>query len=230
MTRPGALSALADLKSSFVEGLTPSARQAILSAATPRRFHSKTVMVEQARLGNHVFLLIFGRARHFFITERGQKIFLNWLVPGDLFGAYAGLVTPIPSLFAAEAVKNCCTLAWDRPTIRKLIAQYPRILDNGLIIATCYLTWFLAAHEALSCHGARQRLGQVLITLAKGIGQKVPHGFQLDVTNEELAYSTNITLFTVSRLMSQWQREGVLRKDRGKILLLSPERLIRRAA
>jgi CRP-like cAMP-binding protein len=181
--------------------------------------------VEQGQTGNQVFLLASGRARHFFITEGGQKILLNWLVPGDLFGAYAGLLRPIPSLFGAETVKDCDALVWDRDAIRSLIARYPRILDNGLSIAGRYLAWFLVAHVALSCHTAQQKLAHVLAGLSKGIGQRVPNGFVLDITNEELAYSANVTLFTVSRFMSRWQRQGILQKSRGKILLSSPQRL-----
>jgi CRP-like cAMP-binding protein len=104
------------------------------------------------------------------------------------------------------------------------------LLDNGLLIATTYFTWFLAAHEALACYPARQRLAQVLVSLAKGIGQKVSDGFELDVTNEELAYSANVNLFTVSRFLNQWQRQGVVVKSRGKVLLRSPERLFVHAA
>jgi CRP-like cAMP-binding protein len=197
----------------------------ILSAAVLRRYPAKTVVVEQGHTGNQVFLLASGRARHFFITEGGQKILLNWLVPGDLFGAYAGLLRPIPSLFGAETVKDCDALVWDRATIRRLMARYPRILDNGLSIAGRYLAWFLAAHVALSCHTAQQKLAHILAGLIKGIGQRVPNGFVLDVTNKELAYSANVALFTVSRFMSRWQRQGILQKSRGKILLRSPERL-----
>jgi CRP/FNR family transcriptional regulator, nitrogen oxide reductase regulator len=214
-----------DLRSRFVEGLSPSEQAVILQAATPRRFSAKSVVVEQGQFGNHLFLLTAGRARHFFVTETGQKILLNWLVPGDIFGAYAGLATPIPSLFGAEAVKDSNVLAWDRATVRRLVTRYPRVLDNGLLIATSYFTWFLAAHVALSCHTAGQRLAQVLVSLAKGIGQKVSDGFELDVTNEELAYSSNVTSFTVSRFLNRWQRQGAVQKSRGKILLRSPERL-----
>ncbi len=36
----------------------------------------------------------------------------------------------------------------------------------------------------------------------------------------------NITPFTVSRVMSEWQCGGILAKKRGKVLLPSPERLL----
>jgi CRP-like cAMP-binding protein len=104
------------------------------------------------------------------------------------------------------------------------------LLDNGLLIAASYLTWLLAAHEALICHPAQQRLAQVLVVLAQRIGQRVSGGVELDVTNEELAHSANVTSFTVSRLMTDWQRQGVVVKDRGKVVLRSPERLFIHAA
>jgi len=53
---------------------------------------------------------------------------------------------------------------------------------------------------------------------------------ELDVTNEELAEAANVTPFTASRLISQWQRRGALVKTRGKILLQSPGNLLLSAA
>lgn len=219
-----------DLRLPFIEGMSPAEREAILNAATPRRLPAKSVVVEQGLPGNHLFLLTIGRARHFFTTDTGEKLLLNWLAPGDIFGAYAGLATHLPSPFGVETVKDCDALAWDRATVRRLVTRYPRLLDNGLLIAASYLTWLLAAHEALICHPAQQRLAQVLVGLGKGIGHRVSGGIELDVTNEELARSANVTLFTVSRLMGDWQRQGAVVKGRGKVVLRSPERLFVHAA
>jgi len=84
---------------------------------------------------------------------------------------------------------------------------------------------YRALHLSLVCHSARQRLATVLVNLATGIGQRVPEGVQLDVNNEELANEANVTHFTASRLMSEWQRNGMLIKRRGKVLLPAPELL-----
>jgi CRP/FNR family transcriptional regulator, nitrogen oxide reductase regulator len=98
-------------------------------------------------------------------------------------------------------------------------------LDNAILIAYDYFSWHLASHVALTCHTARQRLAQALASLAKTIGQHVAGGVELDVTNEEVANAANVTPFTASRLFSAWQRNGVLTKSRGKILLHSLEQL-----
>jgi len=115
-------------------------------------------------------------------------------------------------------------LVWERPTIRGLIAQHPRLLENALVTASDYLAWHLVAHIGLACHTARQRVAQVLVTLARTVGEKAPGGIALRITNEELANAANVT-FTASRLISAWQRNRALVKRRGKVLLLSPERL-----
>jgi CRP-like cAMP-binding protein len=83
-----------------------------------------------------------------------------------------------------------------------------------------------AAYTALVCGSARERFADALVTFASGIGDRVPGGIELDVTSEELANVANVTLFSASRLLSELQREGMLVKCRGKILLRSPERLL----
>ncbi len=134
-------------------------------------------------------------------------------------------------LASTEMLKDSWLLVWDHASIRRLARQYPQLLDNALdIAATDYFASYLAAHEALISHTARQRLASVLGSLAEGIGHGVLGGVELDVTNEELANATNITPFTASRLLNEWQRNGVLVKRRGRLLLRSPEQLFSRNA
>ena len=59
------------------------------------------------------------------------------------------------------------------------------------------------------------------------MGQKVPGGVELQVRNEELSHEANVTIFTVSRLMVEWEKKGLLTKGRGKVVLRLPEELIR---
>jgi CRP-like cAMP-binding protein len=48
--------------------------------------------------------------------------------------------------------------------------------------------------------------------LASGLGRRATEGVELDVRNEELASEVNITIFTASRLLNEWQRKGMLTK------------------
>jgi len=218
------------LKSRFLLGLEKPDLESILTPASHRRLPANSVVQNQGEPANRLFLLISGRARYFYITEEGRKILFLWLRPGDIFGAGALLAQPHSFLVSAETVKDSRVLVWDHATIRSLSERYPRLRDNALSIASDYFTYYVATHTALVSSSARERLAKILVNFANGIGQKVPGGVQLEVTNEELANEANVTVFTASRLLSEWQRNGALVKSRGKVLLRSPERLTLRAA
>ena len=166
--------------------------------------------------------------RRFFLTEDGQKIILLRVPAGEIFGEAALLARPEEYLVSSEAIDHRNTLVWSRETIRSLCERYPRLVENALLVSFDYLAAYRAAHASLICNSAPQRLARVLANLASGIGQKVPEGVELDVRNEELANEANISLFTASRLLSAWQREGILVKRRGKVLLRFPDRLFPR--
>ena len=101
-------------------------------------------------------------------------------------------------------------LIWDRPTIRGLAERYPKLLENALLTASDYVAWHLMSHIGLACYTGRQRVAQVLVTLARTIGQETRGGVALHLTNEELANAANVMPFAVSRLITQWQRDRAL--------------------
>ena len=226
MTAAQVAIAIRELKPRFLEGLAPPEIKAVLDAAAQREYLANSVVTNQGHPGEHVFLLLSGRARFFVITPDGQKTVLFWLPPGEIFGGAAMLAKPFAYVTSAETVRSSRVLVWDRATIRGLTARYPRLLENALLIAFDYLVMCRALHVSLTCHNARQRLASVLVNLADGIGHPVTGGVELNVNNEELANEANVTPFTASRLLSEWQRSGVVVKNRGRVLLRSPERLL----
>jgi len=214
-----------NIRSRFLEGLTEAELKTVMSAARQRRYLANSVIVNQEHPADHLYLLTSGRARYFYVMPDGRKTILLWLPPGEIFGGAALLSRPSDYLVSTEVVKPSTVLVWDRATIRGLVARYPCLTDNALLVMFDYLLAYRTVHVSMTCHSARQRLAQVLAHLATGIGKKVSGGIELDVRNEELANEANVTHFTASRMLSEWQRQGILRKSRGKILLLSPERL-----
>jgi CRP/FNR family transcriptional regulator, nitrogen oxide reductase regulator len=214
-----------NIRSRFFEGLALAEIKTITSAAKQRRYFANSVIVNQGHPADHLFLLTSGRARYFYVTPDGRKIILLWIPPGEIVSGAALLSRPSEYLVSAEAVKPSSVLVWDRATIRAFVARYPRLVDNVLWTMYDYFVFYRAVHVSMTCHSAAQRLAQVLAHLATGIGQKVSGGIELDVRNEELANEANVTPFTASRLLCEWQRQGILRKSRGKVLLRSPERL-----
>lgn len=210
----------------FSEGLSSTELSAILGAGVERNFRAGSVVYNPGSPADHVFLLISGRARHFIITPEGRKILLLWLAPGSLFGGVAVLSRSTTYIVGTEVVKDSRILVWHKQAIRRLAWEYPRFMDNLLWLASDYVAWYTAAHVALASQHARQRLAGVLVTLVTSLGHLTDKGSELEITNEELANSANVTLFTASRLLSEWDRSGAIKKTRRNILLRAPERLV----
>jgi CRP-like cAMP-binding protein len=217
---------VAGLKSRFLEGLDPAEAHSIVAAATLKQFNTNFLMTREGDRTEHFFLMLDWGARYFTMSPKGEKVVVRWLSPGEMVGGAIFLSKPVSYVLSTEVTKNSSALVWDRATIRSLAGTYPRLMENALLVAHDYLVFYRILHVALICHSAPQRLAQVLGYLANEMGQQVPGGLELNVRNEELANQANVTIFTVSRLMGEWQRKGLLTKSRGKVVVRSPEKLI----
>jgi CRP-like cAMP-binding protein len=211
-------------------GLEQQQIDSILAAARPRRFRAKSVIKNQGEPAEQLFLLWEGRARDFFETHNGKKINLEWITPGEMLGGAALIFRPSTYLVSSEAVLDSTVLVWDGPTIRSLARRYHQVFENILFLALKGFSWYVAAHAALTSQTARERLAHILSVCASSIGHKVDGGIELDVTNEELAEAANITPYTASRVINEWQKAGAIRKERGKIFLRSGKGLFLHAA
>jgi CRP/FNR family transcriptional regulator, nitrogen oxide reductase regulator len=209
----------------FLHGLKPQEIDVILAVAKLRRFSAQRVMTYQGQPADRIMLLWRGRARYFFDTPNGKKLILRWITPGEIFGASALVDRPSKYIVSSEAVRDSVALVWPSETIRALARRFPPLWENVFLITSDYISWYVAAHAALTSQSARERLAHVLLELVPRIGEKISDNLELEVTNEELANSANITPYTTSRLISEWRRLGVIRKRYRKIFLRSPEKL-----
>ena len=218
------------MSSPFLAGLTSSELAAVLSAAIRREFPAKTIVTEEGGRASHVFLLVSGRARYFFLTAQGEKVILHWILPGEVVGGMALLSDAMPYVVSSETVRQSSMLIWKREIMRRLFDQYPTLLDNSLSVLAQYLILYRVGHAALLCQDARERLANLLANLAIRMGHRVENGIELDVTNEELASAANVTHFTASRLLSEWHRNRLISKTRGRIVVFSPANLVSQGA
>ncbi len=215
------------LRPRFLSGLPKAVLDSVLSVAKHRQFRASSVIINQEDPAERFFLLTSGQGRHFVITSEGQKILLNWLTPGQIFGGAAILSTPSQYLASTEVLVDSCALVWEKQTIREIASNCPTLLDNAFSIAvTENIAWAIAAHVSLSADDARGRVAHLLVSLASAIGEATHDGVDLRVLNEDLAEGANVTQFTVSRCLRNWEQAGLVAKRRGGILLRRPELLL----
>jgi CRP/FNR family transcriptional regulator, nitrogen oxide reductase regulator len=227
MTIKQAVSILNREKPVFLEGLSPAEVEMVVAKAGVRRYAANAVITNEAAGATHLFLLLEGAGRGYALTSRGEKIGLGWFPAGSIMG-WASLVSkPMDYIVSMEAVTSSSALVWDRVTIQSLAATLPRLVENAMVIVYGYVVTYRSLHLAALCDSAPQRLAQVLSQLATGMGHRVADGMELHIRNEDLANEAHVTIFTVSRQMREWQRQGLVRKGRGRVVVRKPEALLR---
>jgi CRP-like cAMP-binding protein len=213
-------------KRKLFAGLDDTALRQILGPAQVRRMAPKQIVVVRGGRPDNLFLLQAGRARSHILTESGAEVLLLWLVPGDVIGLVSLLANPPTYMANATTITDCEFLVWDHATIRRLAKAYPQLTENGFRLALHYLGASMKRHASIVTKNAESRLAQTLLQLATAAGEVQPSGIAIDITNEQLGSLSDISSFTASRLLSRWERDGKLCKQRGRVTLLAPESLM----
>ena len=224
-TKPGASALPTSFQSKLFEGLTAGERHTLLDGARQRKLSVNQVLQHEGEPGSHFSMVISGLAAFYKITPKGRKLFLRWIAPGDVFGLAAMQRDLQSYLTTVYGLRAGSLLVWERGALNDIVHQIPRLRENALAIAADYFAHVLDVLVVRASHAAHQRLAQMIIETARQIGRVEQDELEVLVTNEQLADMADVSLFTVSRHLSDWQRHGILTKRRGRIRLLEMEGL-----
>lgn len=207
-------------------GLVRNQIDVIRAAGVERTFLASDVIVRIKEPSIQLFLIKRGLVNYSVLTDQGREILLDRLVPGDIFGIAAVLSEPSCYLGTAKALYDTDVLVWDHRLIHQLAIAYPRLGENALAISLRSVAEHAERHVRLVSSTARERVAFALAKLGVRAGRILTSGVEIDINNEDLASLADVNLFTASRLLKRWERQGILEKRRGKVLLRSPEKLL----
>ncbi len=210
----------------FLSGLTPAQKKLVLQSAEVRKIQADRVIVNTGDPATNLFLLKHGRAKYYRITKKGEEVVLWWLTAGDTFGIGTLLAMPINYIGTAQALDECELLVWSRNRIRLLAEKHRILAQNALHIILYCLAAYTERLIGLATETAEERLAYTLLQLARRAGHMRHDGAEIAILNEQLARLANVSAFTASRQLKEWERQGVIQKSRGKVVILAPESLL----
>ena len=214
------------MRSKFLAGLSDAAMRDLLDTASLRHIEPKKDVIVKGEHPDHLFLLKTGRMRSYILSEDGSEIVLLWAAPGEVVGLVSLLPTPPNYLVNTTTVTACDCLMWNHDTIRKLATEHPQIMENGFRLALHHLGTHVKRHVNIMTKSAESRLANQLVQLATSAGEVGNSGIRIDITNEQLCSLSDIGSFTTSRILSRWEKAGMVSKQRGRLTILDPESLM----
>ncbi len=80
----------------------------------------------------------------------------------------------------------------------------------------------------LATERVAQRVARALLRLVRQAGRRTEEGVLIDLplSRRDLAELTGTTLFTVSRVLSEWEAAGTVRTGRRRVIVRSPHALV----
>ena len=199
----------------------------ILDQAASRRYEQGVAIFHEAARADRFYLLLDGHIRVVRTTPGGEQVIALHIPPGQLFGIAPALGRDTYPATAMPAVE-CLALSWPVSLWPDFVARY-----EGFATET-YRTVGQRVGEMnnrileLATQHVEQRVANALLRLVRQSGKKVESGILIDfpITRQNISEMTGTTLHTVSRLLSAWEKQGIVESERRRIVVRDAHRLV----
>src|SRR5580765_5843807 len=196
----------------------------LISISRRRRFARNDVVFHHDDPGDSLHLIAGGRFAIRIMTPLGDTAILAVRGPGESFGEMA-LVGDLPRRTATvAALEDAETFAIHKDDFERIRADHPSVDDVLFAFLVAEVrTLDTRLLEALYVSADRR----ILRRLGDLVGD-VP-GSELPLTQEELAELAGTSRSTVNRVLRNEERRGTVALSRGRIRVLDPTQVARRA-
>jgi CRP-like cAMP-binding protein len=109
------------------------------------------------------------------------------------------------------------------------VQKVPRMALNAMSIIAEQLHELQDRFHQVTTQRVEQRLAHMLICLAGQSGKRVKEGILIDLglTRQDLAEMVGTTLYTASRIVSQWEEQQLVVAGHEKVIIRNPHGLIK---
>lgn len=209
------------------EGLTPEGVREILAAASRREAAPGGAFFQQDDEVRGLYVSTSGRVKLTRVSADGRLIVVHLARPGEPLDFASDGSGPKVHSISAVAVTSSTALLWHADVVGRLMERHPKLALNVLAALRARLGEAQERVGELATARAEQRVALALLRFAAAAGE-ADNGcspVELPISREDVAQMAGTTLYTASRLMSGWERRGVLRLGRQLVVIVEPPAL-----
>ena len=184
-------------------------------------FTKDALIVSQSDPGDSMFIIDQGRVKVVLYGDSGREVILSIFRSGEFFGEMS-LLDGQPRSANVIALEDSRLLVLSRGDFVKHLNESPSTALNILSEMSSRLRRADEVIGNLALLDVYARVARILVDLAKSDGQSTDEGIVIRErpTQQDLAAMIGTSRETVSRVLSEFQRRGLLSMQ-GKTILLS---------
>jgi len=190
-------------------GISSGDCQQIVTPAIQKEFSRREVIYQEGEPINRVFLLTSGSAKITQVGHSGDEVILHLSGPGELVGKM-GFEGRARHCSMAQALGSSTALVWEASAFEALSQRFPTLRRNAMDCISRRLEEMESRFREVSTEKVAVRLSHEIVRLLDQVGRRVNGVVEINLSREELAQLIGTTLFTVSRLLSDWDERGIV--------------------
>lgn len=211
--------------SALFTGLSENECMEIASCAHARAFARDELLFMQGQPSRNLVLIQSGSVKLTQLGANGNEVIL-WMNGSGAAIAIPPERSSCMQTCSARAMEHCRALLWDYRRLESLLQEYPQIRSNISQILSTRLYELEERFREVATEKVARRVALALLRLLKHVGKEVDEGTRVSLSREELAQMTGTTLFTISRILSNWAEEGFVLPLREAVVVRDPRRLL----
>ena len=174
----------------------------------------------------YLYVLTSGRAKLMQTSPAGQQVNLRTIKEYEMFGALGAIRENATYPATAQAMENSTALAIKSDDLKQLLQTRPYLSFGLMKLMTSYIQEMQERYRELATEKVERRIARVLLRLAAQMGTKIDGGIELSFTRQDLAEMSGTTLYTVSRVLSDWERQGLVEAGRERVVIRNPHGVV----
>lgn len=214
-------------KVSVFQNATENDLKLISQHAIERSVEDGEFFFFQGDPAEYFYVLISGRAKLMQTTTTGQQVNLRTISEWQMFGALGAVRENATYPATAQAMENSTALAVKSDYLKELMQTRPYLSVDLMKLMTSYIQEMQERYRELATEKVERRIARVLLRLTAQMGVKTADGsIELTFTRQDLAEMSGTTLYTVSRVLSEWERQGLVEAGRERVLIRKPHGVV----
>jgi CRP-like cAMP-binding protein len=211
------------------EGLSTAACTEIALFAHARNFSARQRIFQAGDPIGSVGILISGRVKMSQLSRSGTEVIVKVQTSGDVLSM--PLAPGSKHFLTAQALDPCHLLTWDARDFAALSQQFPALQRNAISILAGHLRMLEQRFLELATEHAGIRLARTLVRLLEEARSDGPRDTpsSIDLSPDELARMIGTTVFTVTRLLCDWQSRGIIQNQHENVTINDHSGLVKLA-
>lgn len=200
----------------------PDGLQRLVAASRLARHPNRSTLFFKGDTSSESYLLVSGRVYIYGDAASGQRIILNVITPGQLFGEVA-MVDGGARSAHAETAQVSETLVLSKLEFQNLMQENPAVRTGVMQLVTQKLRATTEQMHDAGLFDVEQRLARLFVRLLEQSDRET--AFVLQLSQSDLAALVATSRETVNRRLKSWKQRGILSIDETDVQVHDEARL-----